>query len=148
MKSFQTISGLVRQELAHCEDLPVVPYIQEKLKKSWRKQASDAVMHTFPILFDSGKLVIYCESSVWSTSLRHRSKSLLQKMQADGIPVESVKIKLLPSGTIAISHAPQSNPPDAPNPRNAALLANTARTLTHPGLKRALIRLSTHNNKK
>ena len=147
MKSFQTISGLVRQELAHCEDLPVTPYIQEKLKKSWRKRAPDAIMHTFPILFDSGKLVIYCESSVWSTSLRHRNKSLLQKIQADGIPVESVKIKLLPSGTVAINHQSQGSPPDAPSPRNAALLADTAKTLTHPGLKRALTRLSTHNKK-
>ncbi|NKB75929.1 MAG: DUF721 domain-containing protein [Gammaproteobacteria bacterium] len=139
MKSFKKISGLIKNELSSCHDAPVSQNVQNQLRESWRNHAGDSIMHTFPLLFQSGRLVIYCDSSVWSTSLRHQQTSLISKLSTDGIAVKEIKIKVHP---ISI--------PTTEKTKEAALLSastsnqirSTANRLSHPGLKKSLLKLS------
>ena len=148
MTSFQKISGLIGRELAQYsakgQDIPADEQSQSDLRLSWRKHAGNAVMHTFPLLFESGKLIIYCESSVWASSIRHQTQSLTRKFIGDGLKVTDIKIKMRPksSSSTRQQNSTSFSLPIAPTQRTAKQIALTAQTVSHPGLKRALLKLA------
>ncbi|NKB63747.1 MAG: DUF721 domain-containing protein [Gammaproteobacteria bacterium] len=143
MKSFKKISGIIKHELSGYSDAPVSQILQSQLKDSWRKHAGDSILHTFPLLFQSGKLVIYCNSSAWSTTIRSQQSTLVSKLAADGLEVREIKVKVHP---VSMSPAPKRKEAIRISDSTSNQIKSTASRLSHQGLKESLLKLAKRQN--
>ncbi len=140
-KQPRPISGFVSQVLPESDDPPVDETIQQKLELCWKQQIGDAAHHGRPCLFQSGRLVIFCESPAWSTQLRNQAPSILLQLVELGIPASEIKVRILPAST---NREPVTRPRRVANPisdENTQSILETARGIKHPGLESSLKKL-------
>lgn len=136
LKGFRAISTLIQKNLQHYDNRPVAAEIQTALTRKWLQCAGRAAPFSYPLLFQSGRLVIFTQSAVWSTELRHQIQHI-QKQLTD-FQFDTVEIKVMPS---RVAPSPPAKIKRTISNRNKAALKALSRQLKHPGLKAALSRL-------
>ena len=140
MKELRSIAQLTPKVLSHLTDCPVESSIQRRLNTVWRHHIGEVAMHSFPVLFQSGKLVVFCESPVWGTQLRHQVPSLKKQLSVENFYITDVQIKMhLATGKPVGRLRKPSFPPF---PESVAKPLQTAiDSIEHAGLRQALRRL-------
>jgi len=111
--------------------------VQKALEYRWLQTAGRAAPFCHPLLFRSGKLVIYTQSPVWSTEVRHHLPDIKQHLC--GFDLTDVEIRVIPQREIRTRKKP---PKQQISERNRSALQSSARSLKHQGLGNALHRLA------
>ncbi|MDH3689917.1 MAG: DUF721 domain-containing protein [Gammaproteobacteria bacterium] len=113
-----------------------------KLRETWREIISDPVAkHARPIHYDSGRLLIGADASVWASALRHQSRSILKSLHEHGyLEISELAIKVLPEEsatphTVTIAKTVMSR-------QTGHLLREAAQGIEDVDLKSTLKRLS------
>lgn len=133
----QPVGQLVRRNIGPSEDSPVAESVQAQIRRVWGRCAGNAAAASFPLLFASGRLVVYTRSSIWANELRHRQATILDALDRFG--ATRMEVRATP--------APLS--PPRPDPRTVRIsttnqkgISITARNIRHPGLRSAVERLA------
>lgn len=118
---------------------PAADPVQQRLADFWPKHLGAAAMHSWPLLFTSGRLVVFVEAAAWGHEIRHRAPGLLDALGRHGIPARDITVKTRP---------PSPPPPRRTRPRfrlpphSARHLVQLAERIKHPPLARALLSLA------
>lgn len=96
MEDFQPLSNLLKTALPAAGEVPVAEAVQQKLNRCWLQQTDAAAIHGHPLLFTSGRLVVFVASAAWGNEIRHRAARLRDGLVASGIRVTEVEVKILP----------------------------------------------------
>ena len=139
---YTPISELIRELLPDIEDPPVDPSIQDKLSDFWRREAGIFATDCRPILFASGRLAVICGSPVWTTQLRNLVPSLTRQLNEAGFDVGTIDVKTRPESAPGIRSTPTYEPATIISPGNARALESLSRSVSHPGLRASLKKLS------
>lgn len=142
MKEFKSIAQLIENGLPIGTDSPVGEHLQQALIDYWREHVGIAAAHSYPLLFQSARLVVFCDSAAWATQLRHQTPSLLRQLNDNGFQIAEIKIKIRPLS----SFRPPTNQyrkKIAPlSKANAKIIRELAAKVEHSGLKQSLLRLA------
>lgn len=137
----QLIQSQIADQIADPENSPAKEAVQVEIRRRWGRCAGRAAAASFPLLFRSGRLVIFTESAIWATELRHQQQAIRQELESFNIKEIEVKAR------------PGILPTTIPKRRNVALsrrnglhLHQTANRIEHRGLKDALKRLAQKAN--
>ncbi len=148
MKEFKSISRMIKRDLIVSDDPPADDITQKAIVKYWRNHAGIAAPHTYPLLFASGRLVIFCESAAWATQIRHQTLSLVRQLKEQNFNVSKVQTKIRPVATVQPNPPTPSKPVNLISKGNAEAIRSLANSVTHGGLKQSLSRLSKRSVKK
>ncbi|MGR3983979.1 MAG: DUF721 domain-containing protein [Gammaproteobacteria bacterium] len=96
MTSFRPISELLAAALPQDCDCPAPRAAQLQLARCWRDHLGAAGAHSRPLLFTSGRLVVFVEAASWGNEIRHRAHSLAEALRARGIGVRAIEVKTQP----------------------------------------------------
>jgi hypothetical protein len=107
MQDFQTIAHLIPSFDDSVDDPPVAMAAQSILHDIFGALLGQSKRYIQPVLFKSGRLVVYAHASVWGQHIQHRRERLMQQCQAAGLHVTEIKVKVIPD---AVSGASQNNP--------------------------------------
>jgi len=113
----------------------------EILEQVRKKLPATLAAHCLAALLRDQQLVIYVESSTWSSKLRFLSRNLCRDLQSDGFPVTKITARVF------LKNRPAKKPKHTVRKLtsdNASLLNQTAETIADPELSAALKRLSRH----
>jgi len=147
MKEFKSISGMIRNNYPVSKDPPVDDSLQNSLVKYWNEHAGIAAPYTYPLLFQSGRLVVFCDSAVWATQIRHQKPSLLRQLNDNNFNVADIFPKIRPASSprpLADSKLKDLKPLSE---SNANAIRNLAGKVGHSGLRESLIRLAKRTEK-
>ncbi len=137
IKHPKAIRDLLPRDVGAGQDVPAGDDRQAQIRSRWSKCAGRAAVMSHPLLFESGRLVVYTRSAIWATELRHQQRRILSTLEPFGVT------KLVVRATPAPLSPPR--PPkrevtvSASSRRGIAL---TARHIEHAGLKAAMERLA------
>lgn len=118
---------------------PAADPVQQRLADFWPGHLGAAGMHSWPLLFTSGRLVVFVEAAAWGHEIRHRAPGLLDALGRHGIPARTLTVKTRP---------PSPTPPRKTrarfrlSPHSARHIAQLAESIEHPPLARALLSLA------
>ena len=133
----QSVGRLARQNIGPSEDAPMSEEIQNRIRSQWGRCAGNAAAAAFPLLFRSGRLVVYTRSAVWATELRHRQQIILTALEPLGVT------------RVDVRNTPAPLSPHRPTAREVKVsesnrkgISLTAQNVGHSGLKSALERLA------
>ena len=147
MQEFRQISQIIRHVLPKGVDSPADESDQQSLLEFWQEYVGIAVPHTRLLWYRSGRLVVFCDSPIWATQIRHQAPSLIRQLNESGFKISTVEPKMNPAGHIF----GQSDRPDrSANPisaQNAKAMISVSRKLTHKGLGEAIYRLASKSIK-
>ena len=137
IKEFSSVSSLLRNLSLDSDDSPAEQETQQSLLNRWPECAGKAAIFSFPLLFRSGRLVVFTDSAIWATELRHQIHAI-KKGLAD-IAVTQITVRVSPN-----LFSRQRRPPRkiCLSRENGVHLSKSASALKHQGLKHAVIRLS------
>ncbi len=142
MQEFRRISQITRHVLPKDVDSPADEADQQSLLEFWQENAGIAAPYTRLLWYRSGRLVVFCDSPVWTTQIRHQAPSLIRQLNESGFKISSLESKIKPAGRIS----GQDNKPErSVNPisaQNAKAMAGISRKLIHKGLGEAIYRLA------
>ena len=136
------VSEFVREVLPDIDDPPVKPLTQERLNEFWRNEAGVFARNCHPILFQSGRLAILCESPVWATQLRNMVPSLTRQLNESGFEIGTIDVKTSPDPGIPKPKRGNYQRAKGISEPSARALSAQSRCTTHSGLSAALERLS------
>ena len=145
MKEFKSIAQVIkniRPLTSVNKDQPVAEPLQQSLIHYWQTQIGIAAPYTQPLLFQSGRLVVFCNSAVWATQMRHQAPSLLRQLNENNFKVSGVTIQIRPLAMAqpAVAHATiKSNPISK---ASANTLRHLATKIGHNGLRESILRLA------
>ncbi|MGI9309955.1 MAG: DciA family protein, partial [bacterium] len=75
-------------------DAPAPSDAQRRLGAFWRAHLGAAARCSEPLLFASGRLVVFVESAAWGTEIRHRAPSLIAALAEFDIVVRAIEVKM------------------------------------------------------
>ena len=98
-----------------------------------------ATMPSWPLLFTSGRLVVFVQSAAHGHEIRHRAPSLLKALAQHGIHATHITVKTQP-------HSPPptraTRQPFRLSPKTAEQIVQLAKTVDYPPLRESLLNLS------
>jgi len=118
---------------------PAADPVQQRLADFWPGHLGAAGLHSWPLLFTSGRLVVFVEAAAWGHEIRHRAPGLLDALRRHGIPARTITVKTRP---------PSPLPPRKTrarfrlSPHSAQHIVQLAERIEHPPLARALLSLA------
>ena len=142
MKKLQPIASLIQQILPEFEDAPSNSEIQQLLHNYWHSEAGIVAPYTRPFLYESGRLVIFCDSPAWSNQVRHQIPSLTRQLREQGFNVTEIFIKTIPVSIPSISKQDAYKNSTTLSSKNARAINSTATGINHKGLKESLQKLA------
>jgi hypothetical protein len=137
LKEFRSISNLIQSIAVESDDGPAEPSLQQLLKARWAECAGRAAPWSFPLLFRSGRLVIFTESAIWATELRHQRQTIENGLR--DLDINQITVRASPGIFPRNSRRTRKLRLSRGNGQN---MSKTALKLKHPGLREAVIRLS------
>ena len=146
MSSFKKISTLVEQKVSRMGTSLSAADNQRALREFWRHELGESAIHSVPLLLDSGRLVIFCQSPTWGTQLRHQQHSIQEKLIQAGFTVKEVKIRIRPSEILA-KPSQEYRAPTPLSPKVANQLILKAQHIQHDGLRQSLLKLAGRGKK-
>ena len=151
MKGFRPISSIVKPGLPLSDDPPAEEALQTELIDFWKNHIGIAAPHTHPLLFRSGRMVVFCDSSVWATQIRHQIPSLKLQLKhhlnAESFEISDIKIRIIPIGSVKPVSSVQNKVANPISQSNANAIKNTAQGIRNENLKESLFRLSRNSQK-
>ena len=96
MSEFRKISEMLSAALPDKSARPAARDAQARVADFWREHLGAAGAHSKPLLFASGRLVVFVEAASWGNEIRHRAPSLAAALRACGISVQKVEVKTQP----------------------------------------------------
>jgi hypothetical protein len=144
MKEFEPISNLLQAALPPGEDSPAPEITQQKLVCIWHEQLGAAGLHSRPLLFTSGRLVVFTQFASWGSEIRNQTQGLMQALSAHDIFVTGIEVKIRPelAWLQSIPPARKTRKPTRMSLENAEQIRLLAEKIDHPRLKKSLLRLS------
>ncbi len=150
MKEFKSIAELLKNHrmMSVNKDTPVTASSQQSLLDYWQEQIGIAAPYSYPLLFQSGRLVVFCDSAAWATQLRHQKLSLLRQLNDSHFKVSDIDIKIRPlsSSQLPLKNSLTRNKPISKDSADA--LCTLADKVGHGGLRESLLRLAKKSNQK
>ena len=115
----------------------------DKATQSWLLTVSaDIAAHTRVALEDS-VLVVFADSSVWGHAVTLQKNTIMAKLKSRGVGCEQITVKVRPREADRVPTI-TSREPEPIESASANALEQSAHTVTTPGLRRVLQRLSHH----
>ena len=115
----------------------------DKATLSWQLTVSaDIAAHTRVALEDS-VLVVFADSSVWGHAVTLKKNTIITELKSRGVSCEEITVKVKPREADRVPTI-TSRDPDPIESASASVLEQSAHTVTPPGLRRVLQRLSQH----
>ena len=115
----------------------------DKATLSWQLTVSaDIAAHTRVSLEDS-VLVVFADSSVWGHAVTLQKNTIIATLKSRGVRCEEITVKVKPREADRIPTI-ASRGPDPIESASASVLEQSAHSVTTPGLRRVLQRLSQH----
>ena len=115
----------------------------DKATRSWQLTVNaDIAEHTRVALQDS-VLVVFADSSIWGHAVNQRKRSIIAELKTRGIDCEKLTVKVKPREADRVPMI-TSRDPDPIESASAKALEESAHTVTTPGLRSVLQRLSQH----
>ena len=146
MKEFksiaQVIKRVIKNSLPVSEDRPAVERLQQSLSDYWRKQIGIAAAHTYPLLFQSGRLVVFCDSAAWATQIRHQKPSLLRQLNDHNFKISDINIKIRPASSPQTRGNYCGKKIEPISTDNATAICDLAAKVGHRGLRQSLFHLA------
>ena len=142
MKEFTPVADLLPSTTTGTADRPVSDATRDRLLDVWKSSLREVGLNSWPLLFRSGRLVAFCESPVWGSTLRHRAPAVLGQLRTAGFNVERIDVRVRPGlfeptgrpGKTAVITRQQARGIDA-----------AAGGIQHEGLRNALRNLAEHD---
>ena len=103
MQDFQTIAHLIPNFADRVDDPPASIANQNTMRNIFRQLLGQSTHFIQPVLFRSGRLIVYAQAAVWGQHIQHRHDRLLQKCQKTGLHVTHIKVKISPDKVQTIS---------------------------------------------
>ena len=145
------ISQYLNDILPENDDPPVDDHRQHELLEFWREQTGIAAPYTYPFLYQSGRLIIFCDNATWATQIRHQTPSLIKQLNESGFNISNLTPKVKPIDSPIDSISTLHNKPGRTakpiSSQNADAMKNLAEKVSHEDLGRALNRLATKFSK-
>ena len=142
MKKPQPITNLIQQFLPEFEDPASNPRVQQKLHDYWQNEAGVIAPYTRPFLYESGRLVIFCDSPAWANQVRHQIPSLTRQVREQGFNITEIVIKTIPVSNPSTSKEDAYKNTTSLSSENAKAINRAAAEINHKGLKESLQRLA------
>lgn len=142
MKEFKSIASVIKTILPVSKDPPAVEHLQQSLIDYWRTQVGMVALHSHPLLFQSGRLVVFCDSAAWATQLRYQTPSLLLQLNDNNFKISNISIKIRPASSFRPPADYVAKKIEPISKENAKALCELAEKVEHSGLKKSLLRLS------
>ena len=142
MKKPQPITNIIRQFLPEFKDPASSPGIQQKLHDYWHSEAGIIAPYTRPFLYESGRLVIFCDSPAWANQVRHQIPSLTLQVREQGFNVSEIVIKIIPVSKPTTSKEDAYKKTVELSSKNARAINRVAADINHKGLRKSLQRLA------
>jgi len=101
MQDFQTIAHLIPNFGDRVDDPPAPVTAQNSLRAIFNDLLGQSAHFIQPVLFRSGRLIIYAEAAIWGQHIQHRHRRLLERCHADGLHVTDIKVKVRPGSTLS-----------------------------------------------
>ena len=115
----------------------------DKATLSWQLTVNaDIAAHTRVALEDS-VLVVFADSSVWGHAVTLKKNTIITELKSRGVSCEEITVKVKPREADRVPTI-TSRDPDPIESASASVLEQSAHTVTTPGLRRVLQRLSQH----
>ena len=115
----------------------------DKVTRSWQLTVNaDLAAHTRVALEDS-VLVVFADSPVWGHAITLQKNTILAELKSRGVSCEEITVKDKPREADRVPTI-TSRDPDPIESASASVLEQSAHTVTTPGLRRVLQRLSQH----
>jgi len=137
---WRTVAGLLAALPVAAAERPADDAAQQRLADFWARHFGPAAARSTPLLFASGRLVVFVEAAAWGHEIRHRAPGLLDDLGRHGISARTITVKMHPP-----SPPPPPRKPRARlrlSPHSARHIAQLAESIEHPPLARALISLA------
>ncbi|MEM7193583.1 MAG: DciA family protein [Pseudomonadota bacterium] len=96
MKDLKPISSLIHSALPELPDRPSGPSSQVKLRDVWKRILPEAALSSHPLMLESGRVIVYTESSAVAQSLRMQSRSLKDTLVENGLEVFELTFRVRP----------------------------------------------------
>ena len=115
----------------------------DKATRSWQLTVSaDIAAHTRVALEDS-VLLVFADSSVWGHAVTLKQNTIITELKSRGVSCKEITVKVKPREADRVPTI-TSRDPDPIESASASVLEQSAHTVTTPGLRRVLQRLSQH----
>ena len=137
---WRTVAGLLAALPVAAAERPADDAAQRRLADFWARHFGPAAARSTPLLFASGRLVVFVDAAAWGHEIRHRAPGLLQELTRNGIAANSITVKTRPPPPPPPPR--KTRPPFRLSPASAAHLKSLAETIDHPPLAQALRRLA------
>jgi len=115
----------------------------DKANRSWQLTVNaDIIAHTRVTLEDN-VLVVFADSSVWGHAVSQQKNTIMAELKSRGISCEEIIVNVKPRETERVPTI-TSRDPEPIESASAKVLEESAHTVTTPGLRKVLQRLSQH----
>ena len=139
--TFRPVGALAKSVSASAAADP--GYDTDKATRSWQLTVSaDIAAHTRVALEDS-VLVVFADTSVWGHAVTLKKNTIITELKSRGVSCEEITVKVKPREADRVPTI-TSRDPDPIESASASVLEQSAHTVTTPGLRRVLQRLSQH----
>ena len=130
-----------------CKDPPADDFLQDSLVEYWNEHVGIAAPHTYPLLFQSGRLVVFCDSAVWATQIRHQKPSLLRQLNDNNFNINDIFPKIRPASSPRPRTDRNSKKINPLSESNSTAIRDLAADVGHRGLRESLFRLANRAEK-
>lgn len=96
MQEFKPVADWLGQALPRAER-PAPAASQTKLAEVWREYWRGSGVQGAPLLFASGRLVVFVTAACWGNEIRHRAPRLQAALAAHGFHIQRVEVKHRPA---------------------------------------------------
>ncbi len=141
MQDFQTIAHLIPNFGDRVDDPPAPVKDQNALRAIFVDLLGQSAEFIQPVLFRSGRLIIYAEAAVWGQHIQHRHGRLMERCHADGLHITDIKVKVRPGATLS-GHEDVHLAASYNTAAASKHLNNVAAQTKDPELKQTLLRLA------
>ncbi len=124
-----------------------------RLEKAWERCVPAPLgLHTRPLSYRSGRLLVQATSSLWASRLRHQRERVIAALQQEPAleGLAALQIRIAPAAQAADTEGEtkRSKPTAGLSAATAALIADVAEAIEDPDLKAALRRLGMRADKR
>ena len=145
MKEFQTIEHLIPNFGDRVDDPPAPAADQEALQLIFEDLLGQSARFIQPVLFRSGRLIVYAQAAIWGQHIQHRHASLMDRGLAAGLHINKIEVKVRPAHNSSVENEPR---PASYNPLMVSRQLDKLATQTEQDqLKQTLIRLAARMRK-
>lgn len=120
----------------------VQPDRQNQLDSFWNSDSGIIAAYTRPLLYESGRLVVFCDSPAWATQVRHQTPSLVRQLAEHSFTVSELVVKIIPESVPTIDKKQSYSNDVKLSGKNAQSMESLSQKLSHKGLRHSLKNLA------